>query len=55
LKHIQDTLRGDPAIHWLTQTRDSISDIANDLGLGDIASFYRAFRAGREGAQCLPS
>jgi AraC-like DNA-binding protein len=45
LKHIQDTLRRDLAIHRLTQTRDSISDIANDLGFGDIASFYRAFRA----------
>jgi AraC-like DNA-binding protein len=37
-------LRRDLAIHRLTQTRDSISDIANTLGLGDIASFYRAFR-----------
>ncbi|CAD6553388.1 AraC family transcriptional regulator [Paraburkholderia metrosideri] len=45
LKHIQDTLRRDLAIHRLTQTLDSISDIANDLGFGDIASFYRAFRA----------
>jgi AraC-like DNA-binding protein len=44
LKHIQDTLRRDLAIHRLTQTRDSISDIANTLGFGDIASFYRAFR-----------
>ncbi len=44
LKHIQDTLRRDLAIHRLTQTRDPISDIANDLGFGDIASFYRAFR-----------
>lgn len=44
LKHIQDTLRRDLAIHRLTQTHDAISDIADDLGFGDIASFYRAFR-----------
>jgi len=45
LKHIQDTLRRDLAIHRLTQTRDPISDIAASLGFGDIPSFYRAFRA----------
>lgn len=44
VKEVKDALRRDLAIHRLTQTEDPISEIGEDLGFGDIPSFYRAFR-----------
>lgn len=42
---VKDALRRDLAIHRLTQTQDSITEIAENLGFGDVPSFYRAFRS----------
>lgn len=40
---IKDALRRDMALSRLTKTRDSISQVAADLGYADNSAFYRAF------------
>ena len=40
---IKDALRRDMALARLTKTKDSIADVAADLGYADTSAFYRAF------------
>lgn len=40
---IKDALRRDRALARLTKTRDSIAQVAADLGYADTSAFYRAF------------
>ncbi|UCV11947.1 AraC family transcriptional regulator [Dechloromonas denitrificans] len=40
---IKDALRRDMALARLTKTRDSIAQVAADLGYADTSAFYRAF------------
>ena len=40
---IKDALRRDMALARLAKTRDSIADVAADLGYADTSAFYRAF------------
>jgi AraC-like DNA-binding protein len=40
---IKDALRRDMALAMLTKTRDSIAQVAADLGYADPSAFYRAF------------
>jgi AraC-like DNA-binding protein len=40
---IKDALRRDMALARLTKTRDSIAQVASDLGYADTSAFYRAF------------
>lgn len=40
---IKDALRRDMALARLTKSRDSISQVAADLGYADTSAFYRAF------------
>ncbi|UCV23228.1 AraC family transcriptional regulator [Ferribacterium limneticum] len=40
---IKDALRRDMALARLTKTRDSIAQVAADLGYADSSAFYRAF------------
>ena len=42
-RSIKDALRRDMALSRLTKTRDSIADVAADLGYADTSAFYRAF------------
>jgi AraC-like DNA-binding protein len=44
INKVKESLRRDLAIHRLTRTQAPISEIADDLGFGDVPSFYRAFR-----------
>jgi len=39
----KDALRRDLAINRLAKTRQSLAQIAGDLGFADSAAFYRAF------------
>ena len=43
LKGRIEALRRDMALSRLTKTRDSIADVAADLGYADTSAFYRAF------------
>lgn len=40
---IKDALRRDMALSRLTKTKDSIAQVATDLGYADTSAFYRAF------------
>lgn len=40
---IKDALRRDMALARLTKTKDSIAEVAADLGYADTSAFYRAF------------
>lgn len=42
---IKEEVRRDIAVEWLTTTQRPVTDIAEALGFGDPASFFRAFRS----------